>query len=335
MKLAYIILAHKNSAQVIRLINALNHEDTSFVIHVSKTAEKGFNKELKRSLKNKPNLWFCKRENSSHYFFGVVKGTLNALKLLIKKAPDFEYVNFLTGQDYPIKSSKFINEFFNQNNGREFIRYWPMFPEEDSDFFKNHPWGEFRQMYRIDRYHFKWFNKNYAIPELLSRRLIDHSLWQTIKIFLYESPLYIKEKRWRDELILMVLSRILPEKRKIPTQFTSYGGKTWWSLTKPCADFIINFSKKNIKFNRYCKHTLLPDEMYFQTILLNSPFKDKIENDYLREIEWEGGDGTHPIIFTKKDIERLKNSKNLFARKFDLDIDSDIFDLIDNEILNK
>lgn len=335
MKLAYIILAHKNAKQVKRLVDALNDEGVTFVVHISKTSENKFYKEIVEIFQNHSNLYFCKREDGTHNHFGIVKGTINAIRFLIDKKIPFDYLSLISGQDYPIKSKKEIKDFFEKNAGKEFIQYWPMFPDENSEFYKNHPWGDNRQLYRIDRYHIKFCKKKQSIPELLTTRLISHSFIDTLKIFIYESPKYYREKRWKEEFLLFMLSRILPNRRKTPKEFEFFGGKTWWSFTEKSAAYILRFYDKNKKFNSFFKYTLIPDEMYFQTLLLNSPFKEKIENNYLREIEWEGGDGTHPIIFTKKDIERLKNSKNLFARKFDLDIDPDIFDLIDNEILNK
>jgi hypothetical protein len=329
VKIAYIILAYKDASQVNRLINKLRTDETTFVVHICKDSTNAYYRELKNLQKHKQDVLFCKRESGIHYYYGLVNGTMNALKLLIDKKIEFDYVNLISGQDYPIKSNKEINEFFEKNKGKEYILYWPLFPTKDSEFYKNHPWGLHRQLYRIDRYHLKFFGKMISIPELLTGRLISHSFIKTLKIFIYESPKYIREKRWREELVLLILSRILPKNRNIPNKFEIYGGKTWWSITKECAEYIVNFNRKNHSFNRFFKYTLIPDEMYFQTIIMNSYFKEKVENNYLREIEWAGGDGTHPIIFTNFAFERLKNTDALFARKFDVNIDFEVLDSID------
>lgn len=335
MKLAYIILAHKNAPQVKRLYDALNDDDSYFVIHVSKTSENRFYLEIKALLNDKPNVFFCKREDGTHYSFGVIKGIIKALKALINNNIDFDYVNLISGQDYPIKSPKEIKNFFSQNSGKEYLQYWPLFPSEDSVFYNDHPWGSHRQLYRIDRYHIKFCGKKQSIPELTTRRLIDHNFYKTLKIFLNESPKYLKEKRWQEEFLLFAFSRLMPEKRKILSGFEFFGGKTWWSLSNECIRYIVDFYDNNRKFNRFFKFTLIPDEMYFQTVLLNSKFKDRLVNNYMREIDWNRGDGTHPVYFTKDDFPRLKDSESLFARKFDFDNDMEIFDLIDSYITSK
>ena len=45
----------------------------------------------------------------------------------------------------------------------------------------------------------------------------------------------------------------------------------------------------------------------------------------MRYIDWNHGE---PYVFRKTDFRRLQNSKALFARKFDENIDDEIIDLI-------
>ena len=77
----------------------------------------------------------------------------------------------------------------------------------------------------------------------------------------------------------------------------------------------------------------MPDEIFFQTILLNSPFQRMAVNDNLRYIEWPNPDSGSPVILCKGDFGKLISSPKLFARKFDVTVDADVLDLIDQEIL--
>lgn len=83
--------------------------------------------------------------------------------------------------------------------------------------------------------------------------------------------------------------------------------------------------KKNPNFLKRFNYTWGSDEFYFQSILLNSKFKDNCVNDCLRYIIWDGG---APFNLKMKDYENIKNNinNNLFARKFDENIDNDIID---------
>jgi hypothetical protein len=335
MKLSYIITCHKNAQQVFRLIKRLQKSGSNFVIHVSKTSEGDLLSELKNLTKEYSNVFFCKQEDGTHNGFGIVKGIFNGIEYLFKNNIYFDYVNLISGQDYPIKDNHYIDKFFIKNNGKQFLEYYPVFPKPGSEFYDNHPWGPHRQVYRVDRYHFKFTGVTRSIPELNTNRLIDHPLFPTIKIFLHEARRYYKEKRLKTEFLLLFWSRVLPHRRKIPENFEIYGGKTWWSITKECAQYVLESYHNDHIMRKFFKYTLIPDEMYVLTIILNSKFRDSCVNDCIREIEWEGGDGTHPIIFTVQHKEKLSNSTALFARKFDICVDKNILDYIDNNLLDK
>jgi hypothetical protein len=77
---------------------------------------------------------------------------------------------------------------------------------------------------------------------------------------------------------------------------------------------------------------LLADEMFFQTILLNSKndsLLNSIVNDDLEHTKWNPG-SSHPAILTSSDIDAIKNSTALFARKFDPRTNANVLDMIDN-----
>ncbi len=333
MKLAYIILCHKNAAQVKRLVDRLNVEGTRFVLHVSTTCEPNFWKEINATFANYTQVYFCKREDGTHNGFGIVEGIINALELLLHKKIDFDYVNLLSGQDYPIKSNQQIQDFFSKNAGKEFLDFFPIEPLEDVQMLPKHPWGNTRQLYRINRYHFKIDGVIRSIPELNTNRLIDKSLFTTLKIFLRESLQYRDEKRWWREAQLLFWSRVLPNRRPLLSGITYYGGKTWWSFTKDCTKFIVEEHQRNKSLRDFFRYTLIPDEMYFQTMLLNSSFKESCVNDSLRFIKWEADDGTHPAFLGSKYHPLLIESKALFARKFDALLNADTLHFIDQEIL--
>lgn len=110
-------------------------------------------------------------------------------------------------------------------------------------------------------------------------------------------------------------------------------GFDWWSITHEAAIEILN---KEPEFRKFFKYTYCPSELLAQTILYNSNLSKNniynIENPVvgsLREIDWHRG---QPYVWRVEDYEYLKNSRSLFARKFDSNIDSEIIKLISNHI---
>jgi hypothetical protein len=71
--------------------------------------------------------------------------------------------------------------------------------------------------------------------------------------------------------------------------------------------------------------------MFFETILMNSPLKSRVVNDSKRYVDFTRKE-RHPKILTKDDLENMKKSGKFFARKFNLAVDKDILDIIDQEI---
>lgn len=335
MKFAYLINAHKDASHVLRLIDRLNNTDTDFVIHVSKSSDKSFYKELKSKLEMYKNVYFCKREFGYHFGWGIVQATINGMETLIKEGSEFEYFHLLSGQDYPIKTNEEIFAFFKRNAGKQYMDYWKIFPKKGEEYFEDHPWGENRQSYRLNRFNFPWIGKTFTIPELDSRRLLDKTLYQSIKVFLFELNKYRLKGTAKEEFWRLFFSRLLPEKRNYEVDFEFFGGKTWFSFSRALIEHILKEHLGTSKWVRFYKYSLIPDEMYFHTITMHSKFASDVQNDFLREVEWGGGDGTHPIIWTKNDFERLSSTKNFWARKFEDDVDSEIMDLIDSKILLK
>nr|MCU0340893.1 beta-1,6-N-acetylglucosaminyltransferase [Spirosomataceae bacterium] len=109
-----------------------------------------------------------------------------------------------------------------------------------------------------------------------------------------------------------------------------YIGGQWMILTRKCCEFICN-SGEIKKFEDYYTNTLIADESFFQTVLMNTSFDGILINDDKRAIIWipDGDIKLRPKTFTEKDITFLLEGDNLFARKFDDNIDNKIIDAIE------
>jgi hypothetical protein len=126
----------------------------------------------------------------------------------------------------------------------------------------------------------------------------------------------------------------VPIKRKFPKGFKPFGGSAYWCLPRECVEYIYELTTRNRPFVDFFKHVDIPDEIFFQTIILNSPFERMTVNDNLRYIEWKDPHAGSPAILRKHDFQNLASSSKLFARKFDATIDVQVLDLIDREILS-
>ncbi len=126
--------------------------------------------------------------------------------------------------------------------------------------------------------------------------------------------------------VAKLLSKILPA-RKLPENYVAYGRAQWLTITPECASYVIDFIEKKSDFRRYFKMTWCVDEVFFQTILCNSPLAGTIVNDFRRYVLLDPG--CKPITLTMAHAEDLISSGKFYARKFDANIDSAILDFLD------
>ena len=124
MKIAYLMLVHKNFNQIKLLTDQLADELTHVYIHVDKKNEELFN-ELKNEYVNSENVSIIdKRIKVNWSGFSQVQATLNLMESALENNNfKFEYISLISGQDFPIKSNDYIRKFLSDNNGNEFIQY--------------------------------------------------------------------------------------------------------------------------------------------------------------------------------------------------------------------
>ncbi len=276
MKIAHLILTHKNPSQLEKLIKAMSHPAFDFYIHIDKKVDAA----PFLFLINNINIYIIKNRAKIYWAgYGTIQATLNGFAEILPKA--YDYINVISAQDFPIKSSEYIYQYIKEYKGTEFITCESI----ENEWIEAAP--------RVKKYHFI----NWQIPG-----------------------------KYRME---MFANKILSE-RKFPLDYKIVGRANWFTITHKAADYIIEFLKKNPAIIKYFKYCWGADEFIFSTIIYNSHFKDKIENN-LVYVDWSAGEA-HPKILTCEDLPALKNSVKLFARKFDTDTDSMILKKIEEFI---
>lgn len=132
-------------------------------------------------------------------------------------------------------------------------------------------------------------------------------------------------------------------KRQFIENMKPYHGSQWWSLSRKCIEYVLDYIEQNKEITNFYRYTRFSDEQVFQTIIMNSSYAKNVVNNNLRYIDWSTVDRStldwihnppHPRVFTIYDYKRFLKSKHLFARKFDENIDYTILDKIDSEILS-
>lgn len=291
--LGFILLTHTKPLQIYRLINKLNCMFNYPLIvchHNFSICDLSIDSLSKNILFVRPHL---KTEWAS---FSVVEAIVQALKLMYEVADAPDWFVLLSGTDYPIKTARQILDDLTSNSYDAYIQYERINYEiYKSDLKPNMLW--LKNSYQ--RYCTKSFSFHYA------KKYLTHL---NLEICL-EHPLLTKP--------------FLPFSKKL----ACFSGSLWFCANSKAAKYIIDFHSNKNALTEYYKTLKYTDESYFQTILANAPHL-KLKNDRLRYIDWSDG-GCHPKTLLMEDLPKLMASSAHFARKFDIDIDSNVLDELD------
>ncbi|MBS4179132.1 beta-1,6-N-acetylglucosaminyltransferase [Lederbergia citrea] len=121
---------------------------------------------------------------------------------------------------------------------------------------------------------------------------------------------------------------ISPNANQLPKEYSLYNGAQWFSIPIEVARYIIEFLDRNEWYYKYFANTLCPDEWFFQTLIMNSPYKVDLINNNLMFVKWGDTLSTRnsPQDLTYKDIQLIEESSYFFARKFNEKVDKLVID---------
>ena len=254
--------------------------DHNFSIYIHIDRKSYISQQELSKLRNKANVHYISQTYKINW------GGINHLKAIIEllgeavKNSDNNYFHLITGHDYPIKP---LDEFISleKDNTRIYMEYHTL-PYQ--------PWPE-GGMDRLSRYNmYDLIDGRSGLGERL------------IKGF-------------------SKLQKKLGIKRGFDKNFPKlYGGSTYWSLSREAVEYCFRYMDEHPEYYPRFKYSFCSEEIFFQTILLNSELKEKIINDNKRFIVWEERNGNFPANLDDSDYNNIKNSQALFARKFEFPI---------------
>ena len=179
------------------------------------------------------------------------------------------------------------------------------------------------ELLAVPKYEYIHFISNPMQAEFLERVDYYHFFQEYVKYKHVGTLFKVLEKT---SILLQKLIGI----HRFDGSFVLQKGCNWVSITHGCVEYIL--SKKKF-IDRTFRYSYIADEMFIQTVVVNSPYMDHVWKksysddikDALRFIDWNRG---LPYTFTTEDYNELIESNCLFARKFSLIKDREIVERI-------
>lgn len=286
---AYMIIAHHDIPLLKKLVGALDIPEHDIYIHFDKAH---YTDEVRTVTASNANLTIVS-EIAVHWgSYSMIRCELLLLRLATQTP--HSYYHLLSGDDLPLKSAREIYEFF-ENTDKQYVQFCePELPRRHYDWvYYSHV---SRERFRTGKGILKPLNAWYRFADKTGVRV--------------QKLLGLKKEK-----------KYFPKVQK---------GFQWFSITEDFAKYILSMERE---IEEDFGYTYIPDETVIPTVLLNSPFlKDQAAPEkynspeqIMRFIDWNRGG---PYTFTIEDLDLLKNSGCMFARKFSSAKDSEIIDAL-------
>lgn len=214
-----------------------------------------------------------------------VDTTLALLKEMLVSKKSYDFVCLRSGQDLLVKDG--FKDFLMENKGRIFMAHREL-KKENLGFVK-----------------IKW-------PKVTRKRYTSvHPvrIYRRVMQGMYEKGI-----------------NLAPNSNYWPKEYSFYKGSQWFTIPYDVAKYVIEFLDENVWYYQYFENTLVPDESFFHTLIMNSPYKGNVVNSNLYFMKWGETlkERNSPQFLTHKDIERIEQSQQFFARKFDETINLEV-----------
>ena len=243
---------------------------------------------------DKPNVVYLKDEKRWDIrwaSFEMVRATVDLIELCLETEKLYDYIILLSGQDFPIKTNSDIQQFLSDGRNCNYIEVI----SENTSLYR-------RYEKRNSLYYPRWMLKRGFIDKCIKRLYI-----YATGGYNYTFPLFKKSNM---------------------TGLKLYYGSQWWALQRECIQWMYSYIHANPQVMEFYASSLTPDESFFQTIFMASPYADT-RKDKIVYLEWDDNNN-NPKIIDKKLAEHLIACENsyLFARKFDVGIDKEALNTV-------
>ncbi|PJF37632.1 MAG: glycosyl transferase family 14, partial [Phototrophicales bacterium] len=97
-----------------------------FLIHVDKKVPNDYFTGAQRAFQSYENCTFIKRESVHWGGWGLTQAMLNGIHYIEDHDVTCDFLIYLSGQDYPLKSNEDIHNFFKNKQDKQFMEYFSL-----------------------------------------------------------------------------------------------------------------------------------------------------------------------------------------------------------------
>lgn len=285
MKIAYILLVHKDPKQLLRLVNSLKGTG-DFYIHIDKKSDIS---SFQFCFKDNPSVYLLeKRINVTWAGWSMVKAYMLLLQAALSSDKNYERFVMLTGQDYPLmKNSEILAQFESQKDVEYVMAYNLTTSTVPTD-----------------------------KKKVLMRWYLDNPFRSSFLQRAYKSIMY--------HLVTKLFTRKEPKVVLNGKLVDPYFGQMLSAFTRKGAELILHTYLHDKAYNKRMKTAFAAVELYWQTIIFNSDLRKNTvqggaEHEITEHFGWAPLHYHHydfdTSVFAEEDFDEIKDSGYMFFRK--------------------
>lgn len=318
MRVAYLVFNHRPIEQLMRFLNTLRgqQQDSPIIVHHNRFACDIDTRQIEKidgvrvRTSDYPIAWGD---------FSIVDSYWNTLAWM-RDNYSFDWTVLLSGQDYPVRPLSELESMLSATNADAFVEAdrvdnWPN-PRERRD--------------REQRYLYQYR----GLPDLGIQRRLSREARSRLRQLAFLGATAVN--RTQPVVQIYRFPALIPYRwgiRSSSTPFTTerpcWCGSVWNALNQKAVQTLLDYVDEHADYARFYRRTIIPDESATQTILCNHP-ELAVAPHNLHYTRWSNPRAGHPDVFGASDLSALIASERFFARKFDLNLDGQIFDLLDD-----
>lgn len=209
--------------------------------------------------------------------YSIVQATVFLMKAALRD-PNNQYFHLISGLDWPLQSPQNLYDYF-ENNNRIYMNYWPI-----------------KEMKKTGEPEI-WWVKYYFNYDRVNRRTTFGKFYH------------------RFLLLIQTLTRINKLKKYHVDEDEVYAGQEWVDIPRLPLEYSINKFENDPKWVKIFSTSFCSDEIWLQTMLCNSVYKDDIDKNIHRYINMTRKHGSRPAILDDDDYDFICKGNYWWGRK--------------------
>jgi Core-2/I-Branching enzyme len=120
--IAYFVLVHRYPEQFKRLFKAIYEPGNCYVVHIDKSSGEALADDIAEFLTPYQGVKILPAQNALWGGYSLVDAELRGMEMLLEMNERWSHYINLSGQDFPLKSQRYIRDFLKAHPGKQFIR---------------------------------------------------------------------------------------------------------------------------------------------------------------------------------------------------------------------